>query len=349
MDAGKPARYVIAGAGAIGIAVGGLLERSGSRVKLLARPAFQAALATGVTIRLEEGEFVYVAEAVASCSEIKPEPGDVVLLTTKSQATEALAGDLASVFDRMTPVVCLQNAIRNEEIVSRRFARVYAGLVFMSAVQLVPELITVPGRRTVAVGIYPSGVDGISQSICSDFSRAGIEAVASRYVMAMKWGKLIANLNNATHAITGYWLERGSTDPEMRSLMAEVREEGLRVLDAAGIAVEPPKGEPSPVPIRKMTEALKQGAKVAENPESLPVEKRTYASMWQDLRLGRRSHEAEFLNGEIVEIGKRVGIATPYNSTLLGVIDRMFDERLDPGIYTPAELKRLVKARAGSV
>jgi 2-dehydropantoate 2-reductase len=131
--------------------------------------------------------------------------------------------------------------------------------------------------------------------------------------------------------------------------MAEVREEGLSVLDAAGIAVEPPKGEPSPVPIRKMTEALKQGAKVAENPESLPVEKRTYASMWQDLRLGRRSHEAEFLNGEIVEIGKRVGIATPYNSTLLGVIDRMFDERLDPGIYTPAELKRLVKARAGSV
>ena len=80
--------------------------------------------------------------------------------------------------------------------------------------------------------------------MAEDLNRAGFDALASAYVMAMKWGKLVANLNNATHTITGYWLERGLADPEMRKLLIAVREEGLRVLEAAGIAVEPPADEP---------------------------------------------------------------------------------------------------------
>jgi 2-dehydropantoate 2-reductase len=120
----------------------------------------------------------------------------------------------------------------------------------------------------------------------------------------------------------------------------EVREEGLRVLDAAGIAVEPPEGEPSPIRIREMTKKLKQPSRQEDS--NLPEAQRTYASTWQDLRLGRKSGEARFLNGEIVALGGKLGIPTPYNSTLLRTIERMFDERLAPGIYGPRELRQLI-------
>ena len=91
-----------------------------------------------------------------------------------------------------------------------------------------------------------------------------------------------------------------------------------------------------------MTEKLKQPSKHEADAVSLPDERRTYASTWQDLRVGRKTGEAHFLNGEIVALGEKLGIPTPYNSTLLRVIDRMFEQGLAPGIYDPRELRELI-------
>ena len=346
MSAEKPTRYVIVGAGAIGICVGGLLERAGLRVKFVARRPIAEALKRGVLIKQDSADFTVTRDAATSIGELIPERGDIITITTKSQATESVVEELARVYDRAQPILCFQNGIRNEGIAASRFENVYAGLVLLCAVQLEPSMIRFPPGRDVAVGRYPTGLDDAAHRIGEDFSWSGFDVTVSSHTMAMKWGKLVANLNNATHTITGYCLELGTADPEMRRLMIEVREEGLRVLDAAGIAVEPPDDEPSPIRIRKMTEKLKQQLPAPSDIASMPEESRSYASMWQDLQLGRASHEGGFLNGEIIEIGRRHGIPTPYNSTLLEVINRMFSEGRKPGILTPAELRSLIKSRA---
>jgi 2-dehydropantoate 2-reductase len=342
MTTEKPAQYVIFGAGAIGTAVGGLLVKAGLRVRFVGRPDRAEAIREGVTLQLDEGPVEFKGEAATTVREVGPAPEDIIFITTKSQATEAAVEELALYYDRGARVVCFQNGVRNEEIAARRFDNVYAGLVYLSAVQLEPRLVAVPHERSLAIGRYPGGVDPTADRIREDLDRAGLSTTLSAYVMAIKWGKLVANLNNATHAITGYWLEKGMSDPEMRRLMLEVREEGLRVLDAAGIAVEPPAGEPSPIRIRQMTDALRRPPKP---PADTPPERRTYASMWQDLQLGRKTSEAEFLNGEIVAIGREVGLQTPYNSALLEIINRMVEEGTRPGIYTPSELHELILSR----
>ncbi|HVF90921.1 MAG TPA: 2-dehydropantoate 2-reductase [Blastocatellia bacterium] len=341
----KPLRYIILGAGAIGSAVGGLLLKAGSRVKMVARPAYAEALARGITIKQEGEETRVTADAVTHARDLSPESGDVLVIATKSQATETAVGELSEVYGTDTPVVCLQNGVRNEEIAARRFDRVYAALVMLSAVQLEPAVIRLPRGRDIALGLYPEGTDALSLRMSEDLKRAGFDSISSAHVMSMKWGKLVANLNNATHAITGYWLERGMAEPDMRELMVAVREEGMRVLDAAGVAYEPPPGEPSPVRIREMTDKLKQAFAPQGDPAARPEESRTYASMWQDLYLRRPSNEARFLNGEIIELGKEVGVATPYNSTLLEIVGRMFEEGAGPGIYTPSDLHALIRAR----
>jgi 2-dehydropantoate 2-reductase len=340
----KAIRYVIFGAGAIGISVGGLLNRAGSRVVCVTRPAYQTALERGVTIRQDGEEISVKLDAVTRASELEPEDADVLVLATKSQATEAAIEELAEIYPSSAPFVCLQNGVRNEEIAARRFTNVYAGLVFMSATQMKPELITLPQGRTIAIGRYPRGVDDLAERISDDLKRAGLDALASAYVMAMKWSKLILNLNNATFAILNDWVERGMADPETRRLVFEVRSEGLRALDRAGIEVEPPAGEPSPIRARELTERLKQPAK-SNAGASLPEDERTYGSMWQDLQLDRKTGEADHLNGVIVELGRKYAVPTPYNSTLLEIINRMFDERLKPGLYTATELHALIESR----
>jgi 2-dehydropantoate 2-reductase len=344
MSIEKPTRYVIFGAGAIGSAIAGLLTRAGSRVVCVARPAYAEALRKGIVIKENGAEATVRVDAVSTARELSPESSDVAFITTKSQATEAAVDELLKRYDETLPVVCLQNGVRNEEIAGRRFRGVYAGLVFLSAVQLDPSVIELPQGRAVAIGCYPDGVDERSRDLCAELNRAGFEALASAYVMSMKWGKLVANLNNATTTITGQWLERAMSDPSMRRLMLAVREEGLRVLEVAGIAVEPPADEPSPIRILEMTEKLREPPKHTYDPERLQGAQ-TYSSMWQDLHLGRKAHEAEFLNGDIVELGRKFGILTPFNSTLLEIVNRMFKEGLRPGIYSPDELNELIRSR----
>ena len=346
MSIEKATRYVIYGAGAIGASVAALLARAESRVICVARPAYAEALRRGIVIRENGDELKVSVDAVTTARELSPESGDVAFITTKSQATEVAVAELFKRYDRTLPVVCLQNGVRNEEIAARTFEKIYAGLVFLSAVQLEPSVITLPQGRSVAIGCHPEGLDDRARNLCAELRRAGFDAMASEHVMSMKWGKLVANLNNATTTITGYWLERSMADPEMRELMLAVREEGLRVLDAAGIAVEPPSDEPSPIRIRDMTDRLRESPKHPYDLTRLTQEPRTYSSMWQDLHLGRKANEAEFLNGDIVALGEKVGIPTPYNSTLLEIVNRMFEEGLSPGLYSPRELNDFIRLGA---
>ena len=345
MSEEKARRYVIFGAGAIGGALAVLLVRSGLRVICVARPAQAEALRRGVGFTRGGESFTEQIEAVASAHELEPAGGDVILLTVKSQATEAAVEELAAVYADTTPFVCLQNGVTNEDVAARRFREVYAALVFFSATQMTPDRILMTRGRSIAIGRYPEGVDEVARRISEDFGRAGFEALASPYAMAMKWSKFVVNLNNSTYAITGTYVEQGAADDELRGLLTDVREEGLRVLDAAGIAVEPPPGEPSLIRVRALHEKAKAPPPDPERLMNLPEDERTYPSMWQDLELGRATGEADHLNGVVVELGRQHGVATPYNSTLLEVVNRMFAEGRRPGLYTPAELRALIEAR----
>ncbi|HKP13735.1 MAG TPA: 2-dehydropantoate 2-reductase [Blastocatellia bacterium] len=345
MSEEKVRRYVIFGAGAIGGALAVLLARSGLRVICVARPAQAEALRRGVRFTHGGEESIARVEAVTGARELRPEGGDVIVLAVKSQATAAALEELAAVYADTTPIVCLQNGVTNEAVAARRFREVYAALVFFSATQMTPERILMTRGRSIAIGRYPEGVDAVARGISEDFGRAGFEAMASPYTMAMKWSKFVVNLNNATYAITGYFVEQGTADAEMRRLLTDVREEGLRVLDAAGIEVEPPPGEPSLIRVRALHEKAQAPPPDPERLMNLAEDERTYPSMWQDLELGRATGEADHLNGVVVEIGRKHGIATPYNSTLLEIVNRMFAEGRRPGLYTPAELRALIESR----
>ena len=340
-------RYIIHGAGAIGSLTGGRLAESGAEVALIARAAHAEAInERGLIIRDQKGDRrVMGLTAVTSPRELKPREDDVMLLTVKSAQTAGSVQMLREVFSEQTPVFCLQNGVRNEELTARRFLRVYGAMAGISATLVEPGVIAHTMGHLVSLGNYPLGCDDTALVVAGQLGRAGFKVTTHDNVMAVKWSKLILNLDNATLAIIGSYVQLGRVKPQISRFLAEVEDEGLRVLAAAGISMV---DERNPF---NLSQRLTEMRQLTENPEairqaeSLPSDLRTYPSTWVDLKMKRGETEAGYFNGEIVLLGERNGVPTPYNATLLNIVEWMAAERLEPGRFKLEELAELVEQR----
>jgi len=335
-------RFVIAGAGAIGSAIGGYLAERGIEVILIARPAHARAIAaSGLVLRGLCGTFRPTVSAVSSPAEVSFRPDDVILVTCKTQDTPALLAQLEA--PRQTPVFCVQNGVRNEEWAALRFERVYGGVPWLSVNFLGPGSAEHISHNGLVLGGYPSGVDSMTEEVAGALRTAGFEVTLHPRVMAHKWGKLILNLNNALYPLVDTWQQWAYSDPALRSFMAETMEEGLTVLKAAGIESLMWPGDQ---PVEGFIERARSGALGPPGAGTLPPEKRSYPSTWQDVRLGRTTTEVDYFNGEIVELGKKVGVATPYNATLLELMRELLTRKAQPGAYTLEEILARVRRPA---
>jgi 2-dehydropantoate 2-reductase len=340
-------RFVIHGAGAIGSLIGGSLAESDAEVVLIARSAHAAAInRRGLLIKSRDGErAVKRLCAVTHPHEITPLAGDVVILTVKSSQTAASVQSLREVFPEDTPVICMQNGVRNEEIAAGRFLRVYGGMLGISATFLEPGAVAHTRGDLLSIGNYPLGCDDTGRKIAVGFKMAGFRATTHESIMAVKWTKLIMNLNNATLAIIDKHLQLGLVTPAISNFMADVQDEGLRTLEVAGISLEDPN---NPYDLKKQLAELRA---VVEDPKQIleetnsPMEFRTYPSTWMDLKQKRGETEAGYFNGEIILLGEKYRIPTPYNSTLYTIVETMAAKGAQPGLYTIEELASLIEKR----
>jgi 2-dehydropantoate 2-reductase len=141
--------------------------------------------------------------------------------------------------------------------------------------------------------------------------------------MRWKYGKLLANRANAIEALSGY-----RALPEAADLRRRARAEGIAVLGAAGIGYASDQ---------------ESASARAERVQIMPVNgtERTGGSSWQSLTRGTGSIEADFLNGEIVLLGREHGVPTPVNEVLQRLANQAARQRRAPGSITPAEIMAL--------
>ncbi len=340
-------RFIIHGAGAVGSLIGGLLAESDAEVVLIAREAHASAVnQRGLEIKAREGDrLVKNLHAVVDPREIAPRAGDVVILTVKTQQTAASVQLLHRVFPENTPIVCLQNSVRNEEMAAQRFLRVYGGMAGVSATRLEPGVIAHTQSRQLSIGNYPFGCDECGLRIAERLEQAGFRTTVHESIMAVKWSKLILNLNNATFAIIDKHLQLGLVTPAISAFMADVMSEGLHTLDVAGISLEDSN---NPYDLKKHLVRLRS---VVEDQEKIydemnsPFELRTYPSTWMDLKQKRGETETGYFNGEIILLGEKYRVPTPYNSTIFKIVETMAAEGSQPGLYSIEELAHLVEQR----
>lgn len=332
-------RFIVFGAGGIGSALGGMLAHSGHTTLLVARPEHaQAINERGLVIADSKGELRVDVAAVSSLDEVVPLLDDIILLTVKTFHTPTALQQLSAWTGSSIPVVCLQNGVRNEAMTQAYFVSVIGGLVHFNANYLSPGRIERPLWNTIGLGLYPEGVNELVETVAAALTTAGFKVHRHPFIMRSKWGKLIANLNNATNAITDTYLQRSFALPEYRQFVAEVMTEGITVVDRAGITLD----DGGIFDVREMVKSLRKPPDQDRN-WLLPEGERSYPSTWQDLMLGRGQTEVRFFNGEIIGLGAAHGIPTPYNSVLLRVIESMERAGEKPGRYSLAELIEMVE------
>jgi 2-dehydropantoate 2-reductase len=328
-------RYVILGAGAVGGTIAGLLRLQGFDVTVLARGEHARVMKSdGLTLATPRAVSQIELDVAASPAELRLRDDDVLLLTTKTQQTEALldqVGPLRAAGGRTAaealPIVCAQNGVENERLALRRFQRVYGICVMLPAQHLEPGRVDAQGSPhpgMLDIGLYPHGVDAVSEEVAFDLSAANFLSVARAEVMRWKYAKLLRNLGNSIEALTGHDQDEAG-EKLVRELVKRTDAEGRAVLAAAGIDVTP-------------DEEWKAYRREQVQLAAVEGRERGGGSSWQSASRGTGSIEADFLNGEIALLGRLHGIATPLNDLLQREANALVREGRPPGSVAPAEL-----------
>jgi 2-dehydropantoate 2-reductase len=305
-------RFVVFGAGAIGGVAGARLHQAGHEVVLIARGAhYEAIRDNGLTLEAPGERTVLEIDACDSPAAVSWSGDEIVLLATKGQDTVGALAGLRAVAPPATPVVCMQNGVENERLALRLFANVYGAVVMVPAAHIEPGVVESHASQLtgiIDVGRYPDGADELAEELASTLRGSRFDACARPDVMRLKHAKLLLNLANAVGALC----EAG---PQTDQLTEAVREEGRAVLSAAGIEFVAPEVED-----------------VSGRWERLGVQRarRGGSSTWQSLARHTGQVETDFLNGEIVLLGRLHGVPTPVNEALAAAAFRAASDGLEP-------------------
>jgi 2-dehydropantoate 2-reductase len=313
-------RVAVIGAGAVGSALGALLHRAGQRVVLVARPAHVAAIRqNGLQVDGDIGNFNVPVEATQAL-DFRP---DLTLLTVKAQDVVA-AVKANQTFLSDVPVVTFQNGVHSDQLVASILPRdqILSAVVLTHVTYLTPGKVTVVYRGKLILGRPFGARDGQLEEVARILNQA-IPTQLTDNIHGAHWLKLIVNLNNALPAITNQTMSQVYANASLRNLAVNLMREGLRVIDRANIRLESlPKVS---VALTRLVNWMPSGiagriaaAKVRQLTTDWPL----WGSTLQSIQRGRPT-EIDYLNGEIVELGKRYGEATPLNAKIVELVHQV--------------------------
>ena len=330
--------YVVHGAGGIGCVVAARLSAAGRSVGLIARGPHLDAIRTNGLRVVGDTEFEATLPAESGTASLAIGPDTVVLLAMKSNDTPAALHSVGSAYDGLA-VFCVQNGVANEDLVAGHGLRAYGCRVVLGGRILEPGVVAHTGSGILTVGCWPSGVDDVCRSFSADIEAAGLEAPLHENVRAAKWGKLLANVNNAYLALTNTSLQASRKFEAHRFFLADVQEEAVQVLRAAGITADVGRSSTIEEQIAKLrVPGDWDHVRIPTDPDKLG-----WPSTWQDLQFQRGQVEVWYFNGEVVRLAASLGLRAPLNEILWHRCEDAAARRLLPGSETTESLRAASK------
>lgn len=357
-------RVLVFGAGAIGAFLGHRLASAGHEITLVGRPAFVRAvqdhglileqadhsLAPGGRARHESGDGhkaldygatsscgvdpdglgrVVVPAAVESISGLAPAQRlwDLVLLTVKAYDTVEAAESLVPCLSHGVPVLIVQNGVGGEELAQQALpeSAIISGVLTLSVSVVAPGHVRLETSRG-GLNLAPTRADADVQAWAELFTAAGLRTATYRDYRAMKWSKLLLNIQaNAIPAILDMPPGDVYAHPDLFRIERAAFLEALAVMRSLGLKVVSFPNYPVPL--------LAWAMQSLPTPLLRPVLTRLVASgrgekkpsLQMDLAGGRQRSEALYLNGSVVSHAQHLGLRVPINQalrdTLLGIAE----------------------------
>ncbi|RQV21375.1 2-dehydropantoate 2-reductase [Burkholderia cenocepacia] len=316
-------RTAVVGVGAIGGLLAAALSRAGMTVSAYARGATLDALNThGVRVIDEAGAISSVPVPVrASDDAAALGVQDYVVIALKAQALPALAARIAPLVGPDTVIVAAMNglpwwfthglegaidgvpldAVDPAGAVSAALppAQAIGCVVHLSSSTDAPGVVRRGRGNRLIVGTPDPRLDMPTARFADALSAGGFDVESTRAIRTEIWAKLWGNMNmNPLSALTGSTAEQLLDDPFTQDLALRMMEEAAAI--GARLGLSTGMSGPERIAVTRKLGAFK-------------------TSMLQDFEAGR-SLEIGPILGVFPELGRKLGVPTPYCDAVLGLL-----------------------------
>ncbi len=293
------------GAGALGSALGGTLAFHGLDVTLIDHNQTHVDKINSNGLKLIEGEEIRNVKIKAVTSTQGLPVMDLIIVLVKSFGTKKAIQDVLPMIGAHTLVMSLQNGLGNEEAImevvgSERVigGKTYAGGVFQGP----GEVIAGTTNKLTVIGEMDGRITERIKNVAEILTAHGLMTQISDNIVGMIWDKLLINAaTGAVSAITRLPYGGLYNVQEVKEVALEAVAEGIAVAKAKGVELS--VEDPAAIWYRAAA--------------GLPY--RFKASMLQSIEAGKAT-EVDFINGQILYHGERLGIQTPVNKTLVAMV-----------------------------
>lgn len=285
-------KIFILGAGAIGSVYGTLLSRKNDVVLIGEKAHVETIRAKGLNLTGDINE-TFQLEAKTRIDALPP--NTLLLLTTKAHQSKKAISEIKKLLKKDTVILVLQNGLGNEDLVRKivgKRCQVLRGLTLIFAEFLEPGRIKFGNAKT----ILPLTNNG--KRIAEIFRESGLPVKLAKDMKKEIWKKLVVNC--LLNPLTALFRVKNNEiwGIALKSVREKIIRECIKVATAEGIFFK--KGFEKEI-AKKMSFYT------------------NYSSMCQDIIRGRKT-EIDFLNGKILELGKKHKIQTPVNELLYYLI-----------------------------
>src|SRR5688500_1662746 len=307
-------KICVVGAGGVGGLLAAVLRRAGNDVSLLVTERHLTPIRrNGLAVIAPSGRF-----SVAIQADVDPRaigPSDVVVVTPKMWAIEALAPTLQPLLKENTAVIPVQNGIDAPGVLAKALGweHVVYGSASLNAAIEEPGVIR---QRNPNYAITVAEAKGVESArlleIKESFGAAGISVEIATDGPALLWNKFIGLVaNSSLCALLRSPMGVVQQHDECWALYTAVFNEVVAVGRAAGISIPEQKAE----------------ARLARARTATPM---VMPSMAVDLIAGNRL-EYPWLGGRVRELGKEHGVATPANDFISAALQPFLSGRAAAG------------------
>jgi 2-dehydropantoate 2-reductase len=302
-------RFVVLGAGGLGLLLSAFLSRAGHSVVLACRDETAAVLQRQRISVTGLSSFEVSVAAASRPGEI--EAADYLLVVVKTPDTAAALDRVDGIDFR--GVLSLQNGVAKDEVLAARFGqgRVIGACTMLGATRGSPTEVIHTLSGITYLGELDGSVSCRVQDLASAFNEAGMKAEIPEGVLSAEWSKLCrivpGGLRSALSRLEFYRINKNS---DLAWLLVAITRECAAVARAAGVEVQDYEG----LAIRTLADASVEDAVASVVERGLRMERsgqtKAKISMLQDVLQGRRT-EVEDTVGYVVRRARELGVAVP--------------------------------------